>query len=94
MSALSVAPGMLRRMPALTTGDDPNATARCPLRLLGDPSMPRCSALVKVRDAPEHERWHEALDHLLNTAPTDELAEWPGTPADDEPERHFAPGQL
>jgi hypothetical protein len=59
---------------------DPNARAICPRRLLGDPSAPRCRALVLVKDAAEHERWHDHLDELLSTAPVTAEAEpvdWP-----------------
>lgn len=69
-------------MPQLTPGvDDPNATARCPLRLFGSDDGPRCSALVLVRDAWEHERWHDALNDALQ-APVEvqssmEVTAWP-----------------
>lgn len=61
--------------------DDPNAPARCPLRLFGQLDGPRCSALVLVRDALEHERWHDALNDALQ-APVEvhggvEVTAWP-----------------
>lgn len=58
---------------------DPNAPARCPRQLVGE--GPRCKALVLVRDAAEHEAFHDRLDELL-TAPVDtsggvDVAQWP-----------------
>lgn len=60
---------------------DPDEPARCPIRLLG--TGPRCRALVLVRDAADHARWHEALDEAL-TAPATvgglSVADWPADP--------------
>lgn len=61
---------------------DPDASARCPLRLLGD--GPRCRALVLVKDARDHASWHEALDDALRSPVTVEtalhVAPWPADP--------------
>lgn len=61
------------------THPDPDAPARCPRTLPGGHA--RCMALVLVRDATEHEHWHDDLETAL-TAPVEvhgglEAADWP-----------------
>lgn len=63
-------------------GEDPDKPARCPRTLPGGSA--RCRALVLVRDAYEHGRFHDDLDAAL-TAPVDvtsslEVQEWPAFP--------------
>lgn len=84
-------------MPADIDPDaDPNAPARCPRRLFRSPTSPRCLALVLVRDATEHEQWHDALDAAL-VAPVDvtsslEVQPWPSEPEPEaQPSSPYAP---
>lgn len=84
-------------MPALTPGpDNPDAPARCPIRLVGQEGGPRCRALILVRDAREHEAWHEALDYALQAPVTVhggvEAVPWPED--DDEQDATAGPGGL
>lgn len=73
---------------------NPDASARCPRRLLGE--GPRCRSLVLVRDAEEHARYHDRLDELLETpvASTVEVVDWPEAPpaADTAAPAPAAPG--
>lgn len=59
---------------------DPDRPARCPRKL--PHGRARCLAIVLVRDADEHERYHDELDELLLTAPVPEdigvtVSPWP-----------------
>lgn len=82
-------------IPTELDDQDPNKPARCPRTLPGGHA--RCRALVLVRDAYEHGRWHDDLDAAL-TAPVDvtsslEVDEWP-EPAVEAIERTVGPGGL
>jgi hypothetical protein len=77
-------------MPAdIDRNADPNAKARCPRYLLPG-GLSRCRALVLVRDADEHEAWHDELEEVLTALANGEheqgeVVEWPERAEDDEP---------
>lgn len=70
------------------TPTDPDQLARCPIPLA--PGGPRCLSLVLLRDADEHERWHEELLNLLSWELPEHtgviVAPWPPAAEHAEPE--------
>lgn len=73
----------------------PDQPARCPRRLFSATTGARCMALVLVRDADEHEQWHDGLDAALQ-APVDvnaalEVAQWPEPATEAQPSSPYSP---